>query len=382
MVLQNMNTAENMCEKLSLPARTVALLDRLTVQRSELLVVRADRRASRQNVVGLDRVREVEDGARVAAVHKSEQPHSIGKGGDEVLEDVVVGDEPRVRKARVVHRDKGLVLAVLLAPVLVGNLSAVAGVVEEDGVPVPDGVGDPLDPSHEVLPGRSLRLDGQIRPLGLLRGVQEDLHELRVLLETVGVDVLHHTADVVRAPAELGRRAIVVDTGQHRELAPLLVTSDRELLRHGVRDGAAQLGHLLVLLLLEERTHGLEELDPRGAVRSILTRDVEERTGARASCPLRGASGLLLQNGVDVGHVRRGLRVLAPGDHEHLSLHCLRGLLKTLDLPRVLSNGARASLDDLQLLLLHRRRRLLLLLTAAVTHFCLVQVRSEKRGSQ
>mmetsp|Transcript_1982 Transcript_1982/g.4017 ORF Transcript_1982/g.4017 Transcript_1982/m.4017 type:complete len:253 (+) Transcript_1982:425-1183(+) len=161
------------------------------------------RRVLANGLVGrLEDVGQVKHRAAVAAVHDDGEAYVRRQPAHQVVQDRVVADLSCLTE---VHGDDGLVHTVRLVTVVVLHLAAVTRVMHKEAVARLGALCEPLERLHDVGPG-GVHVESV---------VQENLHVIGALLETLLHQPIFHRLDVVPASPELGVAAHVVDSNQN-----------------------------------------------------------------------------------------------------------------------------------------------------------------------
>eukprot|EP00754_Rhynchopus_humris_P048084 Rhum_TRINITY_DN7568_c0_g1::Rhum_TRINITY_DN7568_c0_g1_i1::g.23509::m.23509 len=263
---------------------------------------RHDRKGLRRCLKG---VRQVQNGAGVAAVHDGKQPASRGQLRTQPLEEVVVRD---LACGLVVFGHKRFVEPVFLVAVRVLHLRAVTREVEHADVAGLHLRHQPVDGCLDLRP-RRVRLHGQV----VVFDVDHDLHA--ALRPPLLLQVLLHRRDVVRRTRKLPLLVRgVVDADEQRMLVAHQVSCDGERVAEVRPPRRGQHRTLPVPLLLEVLHHLRQHDRPRGLAR--LVRLAQQRVGHRTA----GATRPRHAEAHDVGDVARGLLVSAAAEHVDVRL--------------------------------------------------------------
>lgn len=165
--------------------------------------------------IRLVQVGQIQNGARMAAIHDANQMHTFGEWLDEDIVQVIVTD---LSVGIVIQRDEGFIVTVIFfAAVVVTDLTPVTGVVTEKGV-------TRLRRRHQVAVG----LDHVLaRGVGVTLGIEEDSNV--ALVEFVDIlNVLQHVLYIVVTATQLSLLVVrVIDPNEQGAARPRRFLGDQ-----------------------------------------------------------------------------------------------------------------------------------------------------------
>mmetsp|Transcript_13626 Transcript_13626/g.31945 ORF Transcript_13626/g.31945 Transcript_13626/m.31945 type:complete len:355 (-) Transcript_13626:67-1131(-) len=265
-------------------------------------------------LVWFENVRQIQNGTGVAAVHQGHHVDTFGERFDQNVEQVIVSQHASLLE---INRYQGFVVPILFVTACVYQLRAVTRVMQVNSIVL-------FAIRHNLFVRSNYVLQGGFYVFSV---IHQDCDVF--FFESVDVhDIVCHVQHVVVTTRQLAVLSYVVDSDHDGTAdAGRRAGNEIEIRVHVDLVQGGQLRDLAVALAAEILPHLFEDLREAHRVvggRLVLVEDPQQGRGAGAP-RTSGRIGQL--KAIDVGNVRGGLRVFAPGYHPDVLVAHRVGLL-------------------------------------------------------